>query len=306
MTEPTSTNNAASTLEAIPGQFCTQPAINITDAFVEALEEGQAILAAHTAVTAAMQTEHGITALRSDEGGAYVVDLEEYQPLRRRLRGTMETASVRSFAEYTKQSMDGASVFVDASTMRATAVLNLGDPAAPGHADNLARLSLRKMAAFDALTQVNGRQQGQKALVEFLEDWGPLVNAKYFHGAAEVTPGLALAALRDITIDSARKANSQVEQLSVTKTTFEKVQAESNANTPTTIYWTCQPYADLPERTFVLRLGILTGGDQLGLNLRIQNLEQHTEEMGQQLMGLVQQQLGDELPVLQGTYTRGK
>lgn len=302
MTDPT---NTASNIEAMTGQLCTQPAINITDAFVEALQEGQSILAAHTAVTAAVQTEHGITALRSDEGGAYVMDLEEYQPLRRRLRGTMETASVRSFAEYTKQSMDGASVFVDASTMRATAVLNLGDPDAPGHADNLARLSLRKMAAFDALTQVNGRQQGQKALVEFLEDWGPLVNAQYFHGAAEVTPGLALAALRDITIDSARKANSQVEQLSVQKTTFERIQADSNANTPTTIYWTCQPYADLPARTFVLRLGILTG-DQLALNLRIQSLEQHTEEMGQQLMGLVQQHLGGDLPVLQGTYTRGK
>ncbi len=303
MTDPT---NTASTIEAIPGQLSAQPAINITDAFVEALEEGQATLAAHSAVTAAMQTEQGVTALRDGDGGARVVDLEEYLPLRRRQRGTMETASVRSFAEYTKQSMDGASVFVDASTMRATAVLNLGDPSAPGHADNIARLCLRKMAAFDALTQINGRHQSQKDLVEFLEDWGPLVDAKYYHGSDDVSPGLALAALRDITIDSARKANSQVEQLSATKTTFERIQADSNKNTPTTIYWTCQPYADLPTRTFVLRLGILTGGDQIGLNLRIQNLEQHTEEMGQQLLGLVQQQVGGDLPVLQGTYTRGK
>lgn len=294
---------AVSQFDAIPGQAA---AINIPDAFVTALEEGQAITAAHAAVTGAVQTEHGITALRDADGGAYVVDLEYYQYSRRRMRGTMDTASVQSFADYAQAYSDGAAIFVDGSTMRATGVLNLGDSSSPGHADNTARLSLRKMAAYDALTQVNGRQQGQKQLVEFLEDWGPLVGAKYFRDAAEVSPGLAIAALRDITIDAARKASSQVETLSETRTAFETVRADSNANTPTFIYWTCQPYAELAERTFVLRLSILTGGDKVGLTLRVQNLEQHTEEMGEELVSLVRRVIGETIPVVQGTYTRGQ
>jgi uncharacterized protein YfdQ (DUF2303 family) len=301
-----------SAVQAVPGACAelaalAQPAhASVPGAFIEALEEGQAITAAHAAVTAAVQTEFGITALVDECRGARVVDLEEYQPVRRRMRGTMETTSIQSFADYAEHHSDGAAVFVDGSTMRATAVLNLGDPGTPGHADNVARLSLRKMAAFDALLTVNGRQQSQKALVEFLEDWGPLVQAKYFRGDTEVSPGLAVAALRDITIDSARKANSQVEQLSVARTTFERIQADGNAHTPTFIYWTCQPYAELAARTFVLRLSILTGNESLGLNLRIQNLEQHTEEMGQELVDLVRNVIGDRIPVAQGTYTRGE
>lgn len=277
-------------ITSVPGQF------------VEALRESLTATAVHEAVSEAIVCGLGATALHED---VKVHDLEQYLPRRRRARGSMQTAYVAPFAQYTTAYAEpGAAVFVDAEHMAASAVLDLGTKELPGHADHRAKLQPGKTAAYAALVGINGRAQSQQQLAEFFEDWGSVAKVQFFGADGEITTGKALAAIRRITIENLRKVESEEQQLSANRTAFESVKASSHEPIPTTIYFAHKPYADLQERTFVLRLSILASDKAPMLVLRIQNLEAHTEDMGNELADLVRAAIGDALPVLLGSYSK--
>ena len=269
---------------------------------IEALQTGAAIEQARYAMGAAF----GAGQLVGLPDDFTVHDLEKYMHLRRRARGTMTTQSITDFAAYTtNHGDDGTTVFVNPEDMRATAVLNLGTPTEPGHADNRAKLDPKSTAAYRALlAMASGAGQSQLKVAEFLEDWAPLI--KCFNDAGPIAASQAIAAIRKITIESLRKLESEEQSLSASRSAFEQVSATSKDPIPTTIYFECQPYADLAERLFVLRLGVLTGGDKPMVNLRIIKHEGHLEEMARELAGEITMAFGDtEIPVLLGSYTAG-
>ena len=268
-----------------------------------ALQESAAIYQAQNALEAHAKTNN-LAALPSD----YTLhNMEPYLPKRRRARGNMSTANLESFAQYIKTHAEpGCSVFVSQDTMRATAVLNLGDPADPGHADNLASLVLVPTAAYKALTAYsNGVAQTQKAIAEFMEDWADNIKAFGSDGAEIKTPQ-AVAAVRKITIDAMRKIESTEQALSASKSAFESVQATSSETLPAMLLFACKPYADLDQRTFALRLGVLTGETAPKVNLRIAKAEEHQEEMAEELAGRIASAFDSgEVLVLLGAYNRG-
>lgn len=268
---------------------------------IQAIQLAQATEAAFSAMKQAEDTQH-IVALPDS---FTTVDLERYQPTRRRARGTMSTASVDSFLNYTTaHAEDGASIFINQEEMAATAVLNLGSIHAPGHADNQAALKLKKTAAYAALmAHTGGAQLKQSQVAEFLEDWADHVECS--KDGEPVPLGKAIAAVRKITIDAMRKIENTEQQLSASRSAFESVQATSTEPLPTSILFSCQPYADLSRRTFTLRMGILTGGDKPAITLRIANLESQQEEMAQELSELIIEKLPAsqiEINVLLGQY----
>ena len=109
-----------------------------------ALQEPASIIAASAAIENQSITDN-LVALPSDYK---LHNLEQYLQVRRRARGLMATAILESFTDYTKAHAEaGASVFVNPDTMSATAVLNLGTPNEPGHADNRAKLEVKRTAA---------------------------------------------------------------------------------------------------------------------------------------------------------------
>ena len=113
-----------------------------------ALQEGASIDKAGIALAMSEDTKE-VVALPSD---FKLHNLEQFLPNRRRARGTMSTAVLASFTEYaTEHAEEGASVFIEPDLMIATAVLNLGSPSVPGHADNRAKLQLKKTAAYSEL-----------------------------------------------------------------------------------------------------------------------------------------------------------
>ena len=281
---------------------------------VEIVRASQAIAAAAEATQQALD-DNGLVYLPSDFTAH---DLEDLLPLRRRARGKFDTPFVGAFAGYTaSHAQQGATVFVDATAMTATAVLDLGTPDYPGHAQQLARLTPIKTAAFAALLQLDGRNKTQQQLAEFIEDWGDLAGMKFFRDSDEIPKAKAVAAIRRITIESARKVETEEQQLSAARTAFESVAATSTEPLPTLVYFSAKPYADLAERLFVLRLAILTGDKAPALVLRVQNMETHTEAMGQELSHLVREAISETvwhgtdatdsqpIPVLLGSYTRG-
>ena len=265
-----------------------------------ALQEGAAITQANTALAMSVDASH-TAALPSD---FKLHDLEQYLPNRRRMRGVMETESLASFAAYTSTNEElGTAVFVNQSAMTATAVLNLGQPDEPGHADNVAILKPVKTAAYQALlTHANGSGYTQKVIAEFMEDWADNLNCFGVDGSA-IKVSQAVAAVRKITIDAMRKIESEEQSLGASKSAFESVQASSKEPLPTLILFTCQPYADLEPRQFALRLGVLTGESTPKVNLRISKLEEHQEAMANELASNIRD-LCDEQKVILGSYTR--
>jgi len=230
-------------------------------------------------------------------------DLENYRIYRRRARGKFQTNALDSFVSYTEAHQEeGCSVFVSSQDMTATAVLNLGTPDAPGHADNIARLQLDKTAAYTALQTIANGPKKQALVAEFLEDWPDLITC--FHHNEQLSPPKAIAAIRKITIEGLRKIESEEQQLSASRSAFESVQATSTEKLPTHIYFKCLPYKDLAERTFVLRLQIHTGDDKPMIGLRIVKAELHAEEMANELAKLVKEQFGGDITVVLGQYSK--
>lgn len=279
---------------------------------IQALQEGAAIEQASNAVTSAFNHE-GVMALPDK---ITLRDLEGYMPYRRRARGVMITSDMDSFKEYTlTHKQDGATVFVDANDMSAGAVLNLGAAGdIPGHADNKALLKLEKTAAYKALIAIaDGNGRTQKGVAEFLEDWANALNCFSLNPAEDAPPvgvknGRAIAAIRNLSIESMRKLESNEQALSASKSVFESARATSAETIPTFIHFSCVPYQGLCQRTFVLRLGVLTGESVPKITLRIVNEEEHKESMALELVDHIKHSFDDGngfvLPVLIGSYMR--
>jgi len=268
---------------------------------VIALQEHASINAANVALAGTSLTNE-LVALPSDYN---LHNLEQHLATRRRARGTMATTALAAFADYTvAHGENGTTVFVDPENMRAVAVLNLGSSSIPGHADNHAKLTLQRTAAYTALLHhANGQGHKQATIAEFLEDWA--ANVHCFTAAGEVPTPRAIAAVRKITIEAMRKQESTEQQLGSSRSAFESVQATSTEPLPTVIYFKCQPYADLSDRVFVLRLGVLTGNDKPAINLRIVKQETHQEEMALELASLIEARFDDgAVPVLLGSYSK--
>lgn len=273
---------------------------------IEAISEAQAIKAACSATIAAFDTS-ALLHLPSDFTRH---DLEAFLPHRRRARGLMRTAYLEPFIRYTLQhAEEGASIFVDTNTMSAAAVLNLGTPASPGQADNLAALKLERTAAFQALHTVLNRPLDQRDAAEFLEDWLLHIKAKDDQ-ENDIPVKQAVAALRRLTIETLQKLESEEKSLSASRSAFESVTAKSLDPIPTRLLFTCHPYADLAEREFSLRVSIQTGAKNPQVVLRPLAMERHVEEMGKELAAMVAIAIFDQarsegitrIPVLLGSY----
>lgn len=270
---------------------------------IEAINEGTGIYQASNAVSDAFESDRLVVALPEK---FKTHDLEQYLPKRRRARGTMTTESVPDFATYFQNHVDQGAVFVDKDAMKAVGILNLGNPEhGPGHADDKAVLSLKSLAAYDALRKVaNGQAQTQAAIAEWMEDWQDLIQC--FHEGEKITTAKGIAAIRNITIDAARKVESEEGQLSASRSAFESVKASSKHTLPTHVYFETEPYVGLQARTFVLRLGILTGGDKTSIVLRPVKMEVHQQEMAEEFAGIVAKSLEmTGYPVLIGSYSKG-
>lgn len=299
------TNSTTASIEAQDmAHAIFSPAMTVPDAFIEALESSQEITAASKAMVAAIQDQEGLVALPDS---MTVHDLERAMPYRRHARGSMTTPFVDPFARYTnKHAEDGACVFIHATDMQATAVLNLGTPDTPGHADNLAKLTPIKTAAYQALLAITRGPITQLQAAEFFEDWAG--ELEFYTDDAPVTPKQAVAAVRRITIEALAKVESEEQSLSATRSAFESVTASSKDPIPTRVYFRCQPYADLQSRTFVLRLGVLTGEKTPRLVLRMLKAEEHAEEMAEELCHLIRDAIGalSIIGVLVGQYTKAQ
>lgn len=270
---------------------------------IKTLQTSDATKDVQAAVIAALASDAAIVAL-PDTFTKH--DLESYLPNRRRQVGTMTTDSVADFANYSKAHKSvGASVFVRSENLKATAVLNLGTPDAPGHADNRANLEMVPTAAYNELLRITSKPLKQSEVAEFIEDWKENILCADQDGQI-IQVRHAVEAFRTITIEALRKMESKVEELQEESSVLDSIKASAKQKIPTRMVFTAQPYKDIKERKFELRAGILTGGPAPQITLRIIKLEDHKQQMADELAGLLREKFTDtDMPVLIGGYSKG-
>jgi uncharacterized protein YfdQ (DUF2303 family) len=211
--------------------------------------------------------------------GMAIHNLEKYMTYPSRYRMNYSTSSVDDFVAYNSEfDNDGATCFVDSEKMTAQTIFDLGTVEFPEHKEHKADLSLKKTAAFKALLRCDGDKYSQKTAAEFLEDWEDNIDVLNQNGE-HMTVKQAVKSLRDLTIESAREVNSQVNDFSETMSAMERIEAKNQHSLPSYINFNCVPYLALQERTFTIRLSIITGGDRPAIGFRIVRIDAIEEEI---------------------------
>jgi uncharacterized protein YfdQ (DUF2303 family) len=236
-------------------------------------------------------------------------NLESYQANRYRYRGTMCTESISAFAEYaTSHNQKGATCFINAEIMNAQLIFNIGEKYAPGHCDHTAILGLEKTAPYSALLGIINKRQTQKEIAEFIEDWRDFITCFTEEdeegNRQQIRLPRALHSVRNITIEAKAVSSNEERTFGATKSAMESIDVSKENLPPAIINFTCQPYADLNERTFSLRLGVLTTNPP-GVTLRIVRQEQIGEEMAEEFKALLEVRLNSmepKIPTLIGTF----
>lgn len=268
--------------------------MSITEEAIKALVKTEATQASNVALASATPDIEGkgLVALSRE---VTVHDLEDKLPLRRRARGLMETDYVGPFAQYAATHAEpGATVFVKANDMSATAVLNFGTIEKAGQCDNLTRVSLKKTAPYSAMLSFTDGTHNQREFSEWLEEWGHLIVAR--EGIEPDAPVLdmkqCITAIRNVTVDEKRSTDSTVGNFSQNRSVAEEIamRAKAGQKIPPFLHMTFKPYAELLPRTFVIRVGSITNRDTPIFRFQVIAYEQHQEEMANEFADVVRQQ----------------
>ena len=233
-----------------------------------------------------------------------VLDLEKYQDGRNRARGVLNTPSLEDFKTYVLDAQSGdAPVFVDHKNVSATAVLNYSEEFhAQGHCDHLANLKLEPTVVWSKLNSLKDRKLSQRDFAVFIEDWASVLGITDAEGTA-ISPAAALAAIRNMKIDTSVTVDSQVGNLSESRSRFDKVEARSKEeSTPAYFKINDTAYLGLDERLIVLRLVINTNDEKPVFSIQIVKEELLCSEIIQDFKEKVIELL-PENPVRIGTFT---
>lgn len=220
--------------------------------------------------------------------GTGVESLERFSLERFRFRGAMTTTSIDDFARYSKgyaSASEPARCFIDADNMTASSVFNIGTLDNPGHADNVASITLKKTAPFRALLQIDGQRLNQKQIAEWLEDLSDYLLAFDADGNT-MQISQAAQAVRRITIQQATQQDHETSDFAGKKSLMQSVEASSKDVMPVAFEFKCVPYEGLGERRFSLRNSLLTS-DEPCFVLRIIQLEAQEEEIANEFRDLL-------------------
>lgn len=240
-----------------------------------------------------------------------LVSIEKYLSAPLRFRGKFSTNYVKEFTGYVLDSMNGGGqhVFINAQKMFALGMLDLGTPSDPLHGDHRAVVTLEKLNAFTALLSMNGARKSQKDMAEWMEDWRDYLEAYQdasSDGSTKIDMKAAIAAVRTLTLKATAEREHTTQDFKASKSSLESIEASSKGHAlPGYLYFTCKPYEEIKERTFVCRLSAITG-DTPVFGVRIIQLEAHVEKMGKEFKLMVQEQLkGSAVSVRLGEFERG-
>lgn len=257
------------------------------------------VLAAHSAEQLARTATTAPAVITS----VPVQSIEHLMAGRARFRGRFSTTVLAEFVRYVNNLPEGAG-FINPSSLTARVFHNLGHAAEPGHADWYSDLQLIPTAPYAALLRIEGQPQGQKAAVEWIEDWAEhLVAARIGGTEGEQVPiTRAIAAIRELTIAAKATATHTDRDFGAARSAMEEVEARAQGGIPSHLEFRCVPYLGFEERTLLVRLSVLTG-DKPMLVLRIVGREALEESLAMEFQSLLGAELDEDVPLILGTFS---
>lgn len=228
-------------------------------------------------------------------------DLEQFRAERRRFRGAFTTASLADFVGYVKAHPTGEG-FIDADKLAATVFFNLGDKVSPEHADWTATLQLKQTAAYKGLLAINGNGLSQRDAIEWLEDWNRNIESIFGEANNEIGAAAAIEAIRKINIKSVKDSNHVEQERRASRSVMEEVEASAGPSLPQRVNFRCEPYLGLPERSFGLRMSVLTSHEEPRLVFRIASLEEQQEAIAQDFKEALIREVGDAATMTIGAF----
>ncbi|WP_419792959.1 YfdQ family protein [Serratia fonticola] len=250
-----------------------------------AIAQIQALTLGASFLDAVKRTDCPVSVLPKDID---VASLERFNENRFRFRGFMGTTSIDDFVRYSVGYANAAvpaRCFIDADNMSARSVFNIGTLEAPGHADNVAEIQLKKTAPFSALLAIDGKRLNQKQIAEWLEDWSDFLTA-FDAGGQTLTMAQAASAVRRVSIKQMQEADHEDGDFSGKKSLMQSVEATSKEVMPVAFEFKCVPYEGLSERPFSLRNSLLKS-DEPCFTLRIVQLEAQEEAIANEFRDLL-------------------
>lgn len=231
-------------------------------------------------------------------------DLEQYLEAPTAFRGLFKTRFIEEFVSYIgAQEGTKATCFISDSDMTASIKFDLGDINIPGHGHHEAALKLEKTAPFEALLEFADSHHNQKRVAEWLEDWAHLLSA-YAPNGDVLDIKKVINAVRNINIEAMRKAASEVQQLSESRSSLESIEVSSKEQLPAQIHWHGETYQDLSSRTIAMRLSIRTS-ETPTLCLQTIKMEECREALAREFAETIAKKVGDAAKVLIGTFGKG-
>lgn len=232
------------------------------------------------------------------------LNTEKYLTFRRRFRGTFTTTSIEDFVAYCLNNSDDNTVcFISDYTMNAKCILDIGNVAEPGHCVHKAELALEMTPEFRALLSICDSKQLQGPLAEWMEDWRDGLNC--FDGDNNsIGTAQAIIGVRKITIESAKKQESEVQSFSAERSALESINANADGNRPHLLTFTCKPYEELSERTFEMRVAMhIEDNKAPRIKLHIKQLAKHNQEMCDELASKLLGEFNDTIIVYTARFS---
>jgi len=214
-----------------------------------------------------------------------VQSLEKFMSQPQRHRFEFNTTDINSFIVYADDNGTSASILLvdaDVSTkLAARCIVDCGTELEPMHKEHTATVEMKALAAYKAFLNNADEPMSQKDVSEFIEDWSDHITVFDREGVL-MNNAQGAASLRDLTIESARDANSKVGDFGESMTVSERIEAKNQEQIPATIDFECTPFGGFSEQSLTYRVGILTGGSKPMVNLRPIQLETMQEMIAQE------------------------
>jgi uncharacterized protein YfdQ (DUF2303 family) len=176
----------------------------------------------------------------------------------------------------------------------------------PGHCDWRAEVTLKKLAAYDALLKANTATFNQEGAVEFVEDWAHCIAGVGFKEDKESTMGApkVIQGFQKLTLTQKSEQTSEAIAHSRTRSAMEEVDAKSRGLLPHRLIFTTAPYLDFEEREFQLRVQVSTSDKGPVIKFRLIAKERTDEEIGEEFKKLLSSMLADSQKLLvAGSFT---
>ena len=213
-------------------------------------------------------------------------------PQRPHFAAKIKTPNTESFIQYAKANQQkGTTCFIDPDNISAVMIIDQGTKETPLHNLHTITNALDQTAPFKALLAINGAQNTQKYVAEFIEEWRDYLTFKDNENA-DMKYSEALHAFRNITISAKSESESSVGNTSQSRSAFESVDADTENKLPHRIIFNCVPYQGLEEHELQLSVSVITKQEPI-IVLRILQLEKHQEAFAIEFSDLITDQLSD-------------